>query len=83
MTKAVLNIKRWGNSLGVRIPVQVAREAGFQEHQRVSIEVEAGRVVMTPIENSRMTLAQRLAEFDPERHGGEVMQAPVLGAEQW
>jgi antitoxin MazE len=83
MTKAVLDIKRWGNSLGVRIPSAVAREAGIREHQRICIEVEAGRMIITPIETPRLTLAQRLAQFDPDRHAGEVMNPPALGAEQW
>ena len=51
--------------------------------QRVSITVEGERVIITPIRDEVLTLEQRLARFDTERHGGEVMAAPAVGAEQW
>ena len=84
MTEAILDIKHWGNSLGVRIPAAVAREAHLHADQRVRISVEEGRVVITPLGDTLPTLEQRLARFDPARHGGEVMVADVpVGAERW
>ncbi|MDY0227684.1 MAG: AbrB/MazE/SpoVT family DNA-binding domain-containing protein [Desulfomicrobium apsheronum] len=82
MTEAVLDIKKWGNSLGVRLPAAVAREAKLHADQRVRICVEDGRITITPV--SGMTLEQRLASFDPSRHGAETMQADEeVGAEKW
>lgn len=82
MAKAVLDIKRWGNNLGVRLPVGVAREAHLHADQRVRVEVENGRVVITPLEMEHLTLDQRLAQFDAEHHGGEVMATTPVGAER-
>jgi len=82
MTEAVLDIKKWGNNLGVRLPAAVAREAKLHADQRVRISVKDGRITITPV--SGMTLEQRLARFDPSRHGGEAMQADEeIGAEKW
>lgn len=84
MTEAVLNIKRWGNNLGVRLPAAVAREAHLRADQRVRITVEGDQVVITPVTDVHLTLEQRLACFDPARHGGEAMTASeALGAERW
>ncbi len=83
MTDAVLDIKLWGNNLGVRIPAAVAREAHLHVDQRVRVSVEGGHVVITPITDSPLTLAQRLALFDPARHGGEAMASTPIGAERW
>lgn len=83
MTQAVLDIKRWGNNLGVRLPVGIAREAHLHADQPVRIEVDNGRIIITPLENGRLTLEQRLEQFDAARHGGEVMDATPVGAEQW
>ena len=83
MTVAILNIKRWGNSLGVRLPVAVTSEAHLLLDQRVRVEVEDGHVIITPITDIPMTLEQRLEHFDPVRHGGEVMATKAIGAEQW
>jgi antitoxin MazE len=83
MAEAILDIKHWGNNLGVRLPASVARAAHLHADQRVRVAVESGRVVITPIENAALTLAQRLASFDPARHGGEAMATEAIGAERW
>ena len=70
MAEAVLNIKRWGNNLGVRLPAAVAREARLHANQRVRVSVDGKQVVITPIKNCRITLEQRLVAYDPKRHGG-------------
>lgn len=84
MTEVVLDIKQWGNNLGVRLPAAVAREAHLHVDQRVRVSVEGGQVVITPVDISRFTLEQRLAAYDPKRHGGERMATTkTLGAERW
>lgn len=83
MTEAVLDIKHWGNNLGVRLPAAVAREAHLHVDQRVRVSVEDGRVIISPLENEPLTLEQRLARFDRARHGGEAMVSANLGAEKW
>ena len=84
MSEAILNIKRWGNSLGVRLPAAVAREAHLHEDQRVRVSVEGDQVVIAPLDATRLTLEQRLATYDPRRHGGEQMDTTqTLGAERW
>ena len=83
MSEAVLDIKQRGNSLGVRLPASVAREAHLRVDQRVRISVEGGLVVITPVKDAPLTLEQRLARFDPAQHGGEVMPSPAVGAERW
>lgn len=83
MAEATLDIKHWGNSLGVRLPAAVARAANLHVDQRVRVEVEGGRVVITPLRDEPPSLEQRLARFNPSRHGGEVMAGTRLGAERW
>ena len=84
MTIVVLDIKRWGNNLGVRLPAAIARAAHLRADQRVSVAVEDGRVVVAPVQDAPLTLEQRLARFDPQSHGGEAMAADErVGAERW
>ena len=84
MTEAILDIKQWGNNLGVRLPAAVARAAHLRADQRVRISVEHDKVVITPVINVPLTLEQRLAAFDPARHGGEAMgTSAYVGAEKW
>lgn len=83
MADAVLDIKHWGNNLGVRLPAAIARSAHLHADQRVRVSVEDGRVVITPVDGAPLSLEQRLALFDPARHGGEAMASEALGAERW
>lgn len=83
MTEAFLDIKQWGNSLGIRLPALVAREAHLRIDLRVRISVEGRQVVITPIIDAPLTLEHRLARFDPARHGGEAMTGQIISAERW
>ncbi len=84
MTEVILDIKTWGNNLGVRLPAAIAREAHLSVNQRVRLSVVEGHVIIIPVLNEPLTLEERLANFDPARHGGEVMITEHrLGAEQW
>lgn len=83
MSEAVLDIKQWGNNLGVRLPSAIAREARLHANQRVRVTVEKDRVVITPVAAKELSLERMLALYDPARHSGEVMAAPLIGAERW
>jgi antitoxin MazE len=83
VAEAILDIKHWGNNLGVRLPAAVAREAHLHADQRVRVSVENGRVVISPLGQTALTLEERLAQFDPDKHGGEILATDRLGAERW
>lgn len=83
MSVAILDIKQWGNNLGVRLPAAVAKAAHLKVDQRVRIAVEDGRVIITPEAPPALALEQRLAQYDAQRHGGEVMATTAIGAEKW
>ena len=84
VTEAVLDIKQWGNNLGVRLPAAVARAAGLRVDQRVRVSVVGDQVVIARVDDSPPTLEQRVAAYDPLRHGSEQMAVTrALGAERW
>ncbi|MFM9047540.1 MAG: AbrB/MazE/SpoVT family DNA-binding domain-containing protein [Cyanobium sp.] len=55
---------RWGNSLGVRLPAAIAREAGLHDNQTVELKVVAEGVLIRPVQ-PRLSLAERLATYVP------------------
>lgn len=79
--KAALKIQQWGNSLAVRLPKEVARSAHFVLGQPVEVVAQDGSVVVKAIGEPRLTLAQKLAQFDLVKHGGETMATGRVGAE--
>lgn len=85
MTQVTLDIKAWGNGLGVRLPATIAREANIHAHQKVEISTTpTGQIIITPIHEESLTLEQRLAIYQPNIDGAEAMQtSSILGAESW
>lgn len=74
-------IQGWGNGLGVRITAPVARAAHFERGLPVQVEVVEGGVFLRVVGKPKLTLEQKLKQFDPARHGGEVMAVQAIGAE--
>lgn len=83
MAKPVnLTIQQWGNSLAVRIPAAIARSAHFSVGQPVEMVLDEAGVTVRPVGQPKLSLAQKLALFDPAAHGGEVMETRPLGSEE-
>ena len=62
-----VQIARWGNSLALRVPREIAARAGLSEGARVDLEAsEEGRIIITR-SRRRFTLDELLAGMTPER----------------
>ena len=74
----------WGNSLGVRIPAPIARDTNLAHGSEVDLQVEAGRIVLTPVRRAkRFELKSLLAKITTSNiPDGDVWGAPV-GKEAW
>lgn len=78
---ANLTVQQWGNSLAVRIPAALARKVRFVAGQPVEVSTDDFGVVVHRKGSPKLSLDQRLAAFDPEKHGGEVIASGRIGAE--
>jgi len=76
-------IQKWGNSLGVRIPKNVAQEARIQEGTSVELRVEEGRLIIAPQNKRKYTLAELVDKITPENMHGETDWGPPVGKEVW
>lgn len=75
-------VRRWGNSLGIRLPSALAREARLQEDQEVELTVVDDGVLIRPMQR-RLTLAERLAAYEPMAgQPTEAMAWEPLGTER-
>jgi antitoxin MazE len=43
-----IQLSKWGNSLGIRIPKDVAMKLGLSENSRVDLSVEGDRIMISP-----------------------------------
>ncbi|HKW16576.1 MAG TPA: AbrB/MazE/SpoVT family DNA-binding domain-containing protein [Terriglobales bacterium] len=82
MEAAQAQMVRWGNSLAVRIPKNVADEAQLSEGDKLVLQSEApGNVVIKAIE--RPTLNQLLERITDENLHKEVNWGKPVGNEAW
>jgi antitoxin MazE len=76
------HVQKWGNSLAVRIPKHVIREAGLAYKAEVEMKVVEGKLVIQRIENPA-TLEAMLEKVTPENIHTAVNTGEVIGKEVW
>ena len=74
-------IKKWGNSLGIRIPSVIAKETLLGEGSCVEIENQNGQIIIRPINNYNLhTMIKEIT--DSNKHNEMWNDLPV-GKEAW
>jgi antitoxin MazE len=74
---------RWGNSLALRIPRSVAAEAGVEYGSSVEVQVENGAMVVRPVSETKVDLAELLRGVKKANVHGEVSTGRRKGREVW
>lgn len=76
-------VRKWGNSLALRIPSGMAEDARLSDGTEVEIVLRGGRLVVEPVAEPDVTLDALVAGITPENlHGVQFDDGP-RGAEAW
>ena len=85
--RMIVEFRKWGNSLAVRIPKALAKAIKASDGKRAEIKVENGTLVLRPIvkpaRKSRYTLEQLLSGMTRDNVPQEVDWGPRRGKEAW
>lgn len=76
-------VKKWGNSLALRIPGAMAREAGFAEEGDVEISVSGGKIVVAPVFRKKYDLRELLGKVKKSNLHNEIGTGKPRGREEW
>lgn len=77
-------VKKWGNSLGIRIPFKVAQELKLSEGSEVECVVADGNIVVKPIKRRRKYTLKELVDAMPLYADHEEIDfGPPVGEEIW
>ena len=76
-------IKKWGNSLALRIPKLLAEQLDIKTDSEVEIAVEDGQMVIRPLPEPTLTLEELLAQITDENLHEEVETGTAVGGETW
>ncbi|MCA9920322.1 MAG: AbrB/MazE/SpoVT family DNA-binding domain-containing protein [Anaerolineales bacterium] len=76
-------IKKWGNSLALRIPKLLAEQLDIKTDSEVEIAVEDGQMVIKPLPEPTLTFEELLAQITDENLHEEVETGTAVGGEVW
>ena len=76
-------IRKWGNSLAVRIPKPFAAELGLAEDSAVELRVSDGTLVIAPAARLAYRLADLVTGIRRSNLHGEVSSGARRGKEIW
>lgn len=74
-------MRKWGNSIGVRIPAGILTELNLSAEKKVDVRAEAGRIIIEPIIDSQETLEQLLGQITPDNAHSEIDFGQPVGKE--
>jgi len=78
-----IQVKKWGNSLALRIPKAFAQEAKIDQGSILNLSVENGKLIITPVSELEYTLEELLAGITEHNLPGEVDTGYAVGKEIW
>ena len=76
-------IKKWGNSLALRIPKLLALDANLKLNKLVDISFDKGSIIITPIDEKEYSLEKLLKGVSKNSLHGEFDTGTPVGKEIW
>lgn len=76
-------IKKWGNSLALRIPRALAAEAGIADNSLVEVRLKGSKLLISGLPEPDPSLEDLLKKVSRENLHGEEDSGPAKGREAW
>ncbi len=77
------HLTKWGNSLAIRIPQPIARQAGLNEGDEVSLGLtNEGHLLLRSV-SPKYSLEELVSQITPGNRHGETEWGPPQGNEVW
>ncbi|MFW5787672.1 MAG: AbrB/MazE/SpoVT family DNA-binding domain-containing protein [Halanaerobiales bacterium] len=74
-------IKKWGNSLAIRIPKSFAVDASLEEESSVNISMDGNKIIIEPV--IKYNLKELLSQVNEENIHDEYFTGTPEGKEIW
>ena len=76
-------IRKWGNSLALRIPSSVAADTHLGSGSLVNLTVREGKVIIEPVRRKKYKLDELLKGVSKRNTHPSVDTGPAVGREAW
>jgi antitoxin MazE len=74
-------IKKWGNSLALRIPKSFAINANLRQDELVDISIDKEKIIITPVGEKKYSLDDLLAGVSEDNLHDEINTGAPVGKE--
>ena len=81
--KTTSSVKKWGNSLAVRMPSAVVQDLGLSENSSVQIVSDGTTVTITPKRSKKLSLDELVRAITTQNSHQEVDWGEPVGREVW
>jgi antitoxin MazE len=82
-TKMEGKVKKWGKSLGLRLPKALSTKAGITEGTDIELQIEGDKITIAPRLKKDYTLDELLSMVSEENVHYEIQTNGPLGNEIW
>jgi antitoxin MazE len=76
-------IKKWGNSLALRIPKLLALDVNLKQNELVNLSIDKDSIIITPIGEKEYSLEKLLKGVTKNNLHGEFNTGAPVGKEVW
>ena len=76
-----VSIKKWGNSLALRIPKDIAQTLHIENNSTLELNIKDGALVIEPVNET--LLESLVSRIDADNLHTEVDTGKVVGNEEW
>ena len=83
MTTKKTKIKKWGNSLAIRLPKTSVDLLNLKEDSLVSFDYDKNKIIIKPEKEKECTLNELVSKITPENRYEEVDFGKPVGKEIW
>lgn len=78
-----LQIKKWGNSLGLRIPQAIAKHINIRDGSKINVVLKKNRIELTPVDPQKYDLTNLISSISEANLHNEIPAGEAQGKEIW
>lgn len=79
----ITQLKKWGNSLAIRLPQNLLAQVNLRENEDIEIRVEDNAIILSAISNHKYQLDELLSQITPENQQELIDFGKPIGKEIW
>lgn len=77
------SVKKWGNSLAIRVPQAIASQINITEGSKIKLILKNNIIEIIPTESKKYNLKNLLSTITNENHHLEISTDSPIGKEIW